>query len=201
MTETCPRCGYESPSMSGLGVHWSKIGHEGTPSWKQQTCDWCSEDFEKCNSQITEDGSYCSEECYGKHLSKNNTGENNGHYKGGQQVFICDQCSKQFKEYPANRIENATLCGLECFSDWKRTHGESFYYGSNWEERRKQVIERDDGMCTFEGCNKTKCEDGRDLHVHHIEPFVHFDKEEEANRLENLRTLCAVHHREVEINQ
>lgn len=201
MTEACPKegCEHESPGMSGLGVHWA-LAHEEIPPWKRQTCDWCGEDFEKCDSQMTEEGSYCSEDCYGKHLSEKITGEENPHYKGGRQTFICDQCGESFKKYPADRRNGHVFCEYSCFEKWETIHGESRNYGPDWEEIRQKVIERDDRTCTFESCGKTECEDGRGLHVHHIEPFVNFDKVEEANRLENLRTLCAKHHREVEIN-
>jgi hypothetical protein len=199
----CPKseCDYEGKSRIAVGTHWSKINHEGTPPWKQQTCDWCGDTFEKCDSQMTEAGSYCSEDCYGKHISENIKGENHPTWNGGKESFTCDQCGEQFKEYPANRVQGHTFCEYACFREWETIHGESRNYGPNWKKIRQKVIKRDEGTCTFENCDKTECEDGRGLHVHHIKPFVLFDKGEEANRLKNLRVLCAKHHREVEVEE
>lgn len=198
--KTCPKdgCGYESPNRMGLGVHWSKIGHEGLPPWKTQTCDWCDTEFARCDSQMTEDGSFCSEECYASAL-EGRTKEDHSSWKENVEV-ICDECGTPFSVRPsrADRYPH-TFCNYDCFASWETDHGESRNYGPNWQEIRQKVIDRDGNICTYDGCNRTECTDGRSLHVHHILPFVQFDNRQKANQMDNLRTLCDEHHRAVEV--
>jgi 5-methylcytosine-specific restriction endonuclease McrA len=65
-------------------------------------------------------------------------------------------------------------------------------YGSNWSEQREKALERDGWECR--DCGTTNEEhldrDGQGLHVHHLTKRRKFDDYEEANRLENLVTLC-----------
>ncbi|NLV02937.1 HNH endonuclease [Haloferax alexandrinus] len=76
---------------------------------------------------------------------------------------------------------------------------------TRWHRQRQRVLERDDYRCQTPGCDVDQSEhharfDG-DLHIHHIKPrreFVDADGQydaELANALDNLITLCAVHHR------
>ena len=67
-------------------------------------------------------------------------------------------------------------------------------YGSNWNAQKKLVRERDKHTCQHCGTP----EDGRAHDVHHKIPFRAFDSYEEANRLENLITLCPNCHRRAE---
>ncbi|WP_336000202.1 homing endonuclease associated repeat-containing protein [Halorientalis halophila] len=80
----------------------------------------------------------------------------------------------------------------------------TFYYGSNWEEERKQRLELDDFICQMPGCEMTRDlhldRFGRDLNVHHIIPAPTFGEGEDVdfdkmNRIDNLVTLCIPHHR------
>lgn len=66
---------------------------------------------------------------------------------------------------------------------WKG--GYEGYYGKSWHQNRKKAIERDDGECVICGADDR-------IEVHHITPFRKFglENEKEANRLENLLTLC-----------
>ncbi len=72
-------------------------------------------------------------------------------------------------------------------------------YGPNWEEQRRRALERDGHRCRRCGAAHHP---RRPLHVHHIRPFRTFgyvpgenENYREANRLENLVTLCARCHR------
>jgi 5-methylcytosine-specific restriction endonuclease McrA len=65
-------------------------------------------------------------------------------------------------------------------------------YGQNWERQREKAIERDYGRCRL-------CRAKPDSpHVHHRTPYDHFDHNGEANRVENLLTLCPSCHAAVE---
>lgn len=66
------------------------------------------------------------------------------------------------------------------------------YYGSSWKRQRDRTRERDNYTC--QACFQP--EGNQAYHVHHKIPFRQFDSPDEANRLENLITLCpSCHHR------
>lgn len=69
-------------------------------------------------------------------------------------------------------------------------------YGAKWPEIRKKVRERDGFACQLCGM----MENEREHHVHHKIPFRTFMDSQEANRMENLITLCADCHQRVEQN-
>ncbi|MFZ5881617.1 MAG: Zn-binding domain-containing protein, partial [Chloroflexota bacterium] len=69
-------------------------------------------------------------------------------------------------------------------------------YGPGWAKIRERVRARDGFKCQVCGAP----ENGRQHDVHHKVPFKAFVSREEANRLENLTTLCSSCHRKVEAN-
>lgn len=93
----------------------------------------------------------------------------------GMWFWISDSCVEQLSE-----------TGL-----WNSSPND---YGSRWPEIRARVRARDSFRC--QACGKP--EDGKAHDVHHIQPFRSFRSLEEANRLENLVTLCQSCHRRAE---
>lgn len=90
--------------------------------------------------------------------------------------------------------------------NWKAdSKHERRYYRSNWKSQRAKALERDSYVCQTPGCDwsQTAHRDafGTGLHVHHIQPLSSFEDRdddvefEQANRLENLITVCVQHHR------
>ncbi len=69
-------------------------------------------------------------------------------------------------------------------------------YGSDWARIRDRVRARDKYQCQVCGTIETD----RQHDVHHKTPFRAFTSIEEANRIENLTTLCKTCHRKVEQN-
>ncbi|MCG1008230.1 HNH endonuclease [Halorubrum lacusprofundi] len=79
------------------------------------------------------------------------------------------------------------------------------YYGPNWKAQRAKALERDSYVCQTPGCDWSQTAHreafGKGLHVHHIQPLSSFEDRgddvdfEQANRLENLVTVCVQHHR------
>lgn len=69
-------------------------------------------------------------------------------------------------------------------------------YGSNWRTQRDKARERDNWECVVCGLDngEHKQRYGKGLEVHHIKPFDEFESPEEANRLENLVTVCCSCH-------
>jgi DEAD/DEAH box helicase domain-containing protein len=70
-------------------------------------------------------------------------------------------------------------------------------YGPGWNRLREAVRRRDGYRCQVCGNPETA---GRQHDVHHKVPFRAFTALEEANRMENLVTLCPACHRKVEQN-
>lgn len=75
-------------------------------------------------------------------------------------------------------------------------------YGPNWQEQRQQALERDGYRCRTCGAEEDP------LHVHHVRPFREYEYVPgrnrnylQANRLENLVTLCPSCHRRAEEGQ
>lgn len=78
--------------------------------------------------------------------------------------------------------------------------GGTIQYGPNWPEQREKRLGKDDWEC--QGCGMTNTEhekvDGQGLHVHHRTKRRKFEDYEEANRVENLVSLCRECHVEWE---
>lgn len=78
-------------------------------------------------------------------------------------------------------------------------------YGPNWEKQRQEALARDGYRCRTCGA---EARPGQGLHVHHIRPFREFgytpggnESYVQANRLNNLVTLCPACHRRAEEGQ
>jgi DEAD/DEAH box helicase domain-containing protein len=69
-------------------------------------------------------------------------------------------------------------------------------YGPDWKSIREKVRARDKFTCQVCGTVESK----RQHEVHHKVPFRAFTSREEANRLDNLTTLCPSCHKQVEAN-
>ena len=68
------------------------------------------------------------------------------------------------------------------------------YYGKNWNRKRKERLNFDDGKCQSCGAESN-------LEVHHHQPIRTFDNPEDANFLFNLITLCKTCHKNLESNR
>jgi len=81
---------------------------------------------------------------------------------------------------------------------WKG--GYEDYYGPSWYRQRRKALQRDQARCQECGVTEAKHvrQNGRGLHVHHIDPFRTFDDSRKANELENLICLCTSCHARVE---
>ena len=73
-------------------------------------------------------------------------------------------------------------------------HSDPNRYGKGWEKIRLAVRQRDGFSC--QSCGKV--ETSLEFHVHHRIPFKQFTHPEEANRSENLVTLCPICHMNAE---
>lgn len=121
------------------------------------------------------------------------------------------------------QIANSLGCAPSTVFDWLREHGietrsvgsqpgelhhrwqggDDPYYGENWHEQRRSVLQRDKFECQKCGISEEEHEQLYEmgLDVHHIVPIREFEEKEEANRLDNLVTLCRNCHNQLETEQ
>ncbi len=81
---------------------------------------------------------------------------------------------------------------------WKG--GVDEYYGDNWAEQRRKVLQRDNYECQRCGITQSEHRSQNDigLDVHHRQPIRTFQSPENANTLDNLVTLCRSCHNTIE---
>jgi DEAD/DEAH box helicase domain-containing protein len=90
-------------------------------------------------------------------------------------------------------LSEETVSGLREAGVWSNDPNN---YGPGWSQLRDRVRARDKYTCQVCGAVETN----RQHDVHHKIPFRAFTSYVEANRLENLTTLCPACHRKVEQN-
>src|SRR6266702_236826 len=133
---------------------------------------------------------FCGFPCYAEWQKINRKGQ--GSQKGHLTCFVCN---KPIARSPS-AISSRNYCGRQCLLTdlktgryagpnnpaWKGGHPS--YRGENWNQQRQEARERDSDTCQH--CGKK----ADHLPVHHLQPFCLFANYREANRLENLITLC-----------
>ncbi len=141
----------------------------------------------------------CSSYCQGVALSlKKMKGE----------YVLCHTCNKPVWKQPCHlKGDKRHYCSKECtdlgwsiyyeidFGEEKINTGRKKYYGANWLVQRRKARERDRYQC--QECGITEDQYGKELSVHHIKPFVYFETYKEANKLENLLSVCELCHRKI----
>lgn len=213
MSHDCPveDCNASYDSKKSLNGH---LGSHKKSEYKDPVpCTTCGGDIYMPPSRIErKDHYFCSDSCENEWRSENFSGKNSPVYS--QETVYCSWCGESKKE-TQSRIErnNKFFCDRDCRSSWEsenwvgedspRWSGgrESKYYGPNWTEKRKEIIERDSNSC--KRCRRTKEEQYSEfknsLVVHHITPLETFDGDyESANERDNLVTLCSVCHPKME---
>lgn len=88
--------------------------------------------------------------------------------------------------------DEATVARLRAAGAWSNDAND---YGPDWPRARAAALARDGHACRVCG---TKAASGTRLHVHHVVPFRAFASAQEANRSDNLTTLCPSCHRRAE---
>lgn len=185
------------------------------PNWdggkEKYNCNQCGETIKRNDSQVL-DKIFCSTDCQHKWRKENMTGEDHPKYEGLKTK--CAHCDKEF-EINRYELENSdkNFCSRECQGEyisenlieenhprWKGNWEEKnkyAYYGPNWEQKREEVIKRDNESCQKCGLKRPVSYEKyeSDLEVHHIKPARSFIengefKRGQANKKENLVTLC-----------
>lgn len=165
---------------------------------------------------------FCGVKCRGKWQSKNMIGANHPGYKGNYLETECSHCGKplEIENWRRDRAKKF-FCDYECMGKWQAENltgdtrynwkgGEPNCYGPGWSHLREAVRERDSHQCQYCGMtNEDHLEEfGQALHVHHMKPFKEFgyipgenENYQQANSLDNLITLCIVHHKKAEVGK
>lgn len=162
-------------------------------------CDICGSEFNVKHAK-KDTRRFCSDECHTEWRKGAYSGKNNHNYKRDIES-TCEWCGDS---YTARRYreDSTRFCSQECMVKWRSQEysGEdhprwkdngNYYRGPNWHRQREKARERDDYEC--QNCGSVK-----QLQVHHITPYESFDDYEEANRLQNLITLCTSCHHQLE---
>jgi len=158
-------------------------------------CEICGTEFDTIPSQPKKT---CSKACEKKLRSQNQKGKNNYFWRGGKDVKQCEQCGDSYRVDP-NEADGSRFCTENCHHAWMSENqvgenapnwkgGGRLYYGSDWEAKANECRKRDEFKC--QDCGTDESELPKSLHVHHIIPLRQFDDVEEANKLNNLVSLC-----------
>lgn len=110
--------------------------------------------------------------------------EYNNYNKDGKYVFCSRDCQDANIDYILRGKYHY------CYVDGKSVNNR----GKGWKKIRKTVRRRDNFTC--QECGITQDELGKELDVHHIIPYREFESSEDANKLDNLISLCpSCHHK------
>lgn len=188
-------------------VKWMKkheIEAERTYDGEEVPCSNCGDTLERAPWRIeSRDNHFCDYDCHREWQGEHTHGENNYNWVDPIEMD-CEWCGTKF-QFENKYEDERRFCSLDCANEWKSSSmlGEDhhnwtggshyWYYGSNWKDKREEVISRDT-VCRCCGHDGSE----RRLEVHHIIPIRTFEIPEEANTLDNLLLLCTFCHGRVE---
>ena len=171
------------------------------------TCLICGKKFKRTSSNIKNGrNKTCSLECRSKRHSNLMQDKKHWNWQDAKVKKTCIICGKEFKVYERKNRSHPT-CSYKCKyvlisrnmsgeNHYLWRGGWQWYRGENWLSQRKKALIRDNYQC--QECGKTQGQEleevQRELSVHHIVPFRFFNDHKEANRLENLLSLCNACH-------
>lgn len=180
------------------GKHYSKKGSRMYPDTLiQKNCQYCQQAYEVIHSRSN--SKFCSITCRAKFTSQKQ-----------QKQYIdikCNNCNIIFRKEPYN-LREYNFCSINCMHRYYEktgmfagknsgtwNGGKREYKGANWRKQRRRARARDDYTCQV--CGITEGENGIELSVHHIIPFIVLDDYRVANKLENLICVCESCHRQI----
>lgn len=198
MKKICQQCGKEffpiNERPSRPAKYCSrKCSHKAHTTRVTLICRQCNTSFERKSYMATwsqERGPFCGFQCYGKWQKINLLG-----VRRNRVNVTCYTCGQSFEKVPS-ALSKRNFCSRICFGKWRASSewtgrnnpswkgGHYDYRGENWGKQSALARKRDNNTCQH-------CQDINNiLHVHHITPFRLFDDYRNANKLDNLITLC-----------
>lgn len=194
---------------------------EDHPSWSRKTikCETCSEEFTKTKEKVERsENHFCCDDCRKEWWSgycedMDYSGSEHHNWSGGVVKVDCSYCCGVVEVHTnRNNAQENVFCSQECYGRWlsenitgenhprykEGSTGQINYRGS-WNKASEKARLRDDG-CVYCGISVEQHKDkyGFKPPVHHKKRYRDFEDPYEANKLENLVTLCCEHHRKVE---
>ena len=119
---------------------------------------------------------------------------------------FCSFCHNQIDlpDWCETQTVSLRFCSPQCRRTWAEEipsfevnlAGRPGRRGANWEIQADHARQRDGFRC--QECGVTEEELGRQLDVHHKIPYSNFKSNLEANKLENLISLCPACHAKLE---
>jgi hypothetical protein len=162
-----------------------------------KTCLNCSETYNVIKSRA--DSKFCKIKCRAEFNAKT--------IEKKQVEVCCNNCGSKFNKVPSD-IRELNFCKTSCMHEYYSNNrlfsgmnsgtwngGKKTYYGENWLSQRRKIRERDNYTC--QKCEITEEEYGQELSVHHIKPFILFNDYLEANKDDNLISVCEPCHRKI----
>lgn len=164
------------------------------------TCDECGSSYQAKPYMVgLSVNHFCGLPCYGKWQQAHRKGV------GSKKVSVpCFMCGGTIERSPSSLKEH-NFCGRFCAATWRSSGimsgpnnstwqgGHMSYRGENWNRQRIAARKRDNDTC--QRCGVI----ARGLPVHHVTPFHLFTDYRDANKIENLVTLCPKCHGKAEI--
>lgn len=135
-------------------------------------CIVCNTEKEVYNNK-NQSFKFCSRKCYFEWRNKS-----------GTTKTICKICGKE-RKFKASEIRRGqrVYCGFECYNRDRCGISTTHKRGRSWKKQREKSLKRDNYICRL--CSRTPAEV-----VHHIIPYKDFESHKEANKLNNLISLC-----------
>lgn len=168
-----------------------RISESGEREYKNTyKCELCGKEYTFWHPRYYK-RRFC-DDCLSKHKSEIYTNRIN---------TICGYCGKELEVIPSRFYSNKyCYCDSKCMAQhytqiysgensptWKG--GVNKHYKGNWLYQAKLCRERDNNCCQI--CGKTYEEnENHNMDVHHIRKYRLFEDPKEANKLENLISLC-----------
>jgi len=210
----CEQCGR---AFSSLKIYYNRNNHhfcskecyrkwykyntkkgENSPNYNTITteCDFCGKVVKKRPSEIRNNVTFCSPNCWYRYVRKNIHGEN--HFGWKQEKVACTNCDRIISRKPSAIADNV-FCSRNCYDTWRTNNpllcgennpmwngGVSFLpYGEGFSEELKQKVrERDNYHCRI--CDAS--EDDTRFNCHHI------DFSKTNHFIDNLIYLCVSCH-------
>ena len=203
----CPTCGQSNlVNERGVKLHHSKAHGESLVE-NEVNCEYCGSEVVKSDFEIERsNNNFCSLACHSKWMKSELHGEKHPLYKpDSHEIRECEYCGSEFK-HKIKKHAVGRFCSRVCKDshlstlppektpNWKGGDSqESINYGPSWKKQREKAKERDSYTCQDCGVAESEVDY---FDVHHIQPFRTFNDHINANRLNNLISLCrACHHK------
>ena len=219
VTVACDYCGEEKTVIPSIAEQQENhfCGNECKGKYRSKSDEWCGENHHRYNRVSVEcsycganmermpcrikdyENMYCNNECRTKHLRESGMREGKNNPVYNSVSLECVQCGDDFTVPVSIAEQGRKCCSKECGYEYKSEtyRGENNWnykgyakatYGDRWQEVRNEVRKRDDYECQDCGVKENALD--RELDVHHIIPLRTFDTPEQANKLDNLLSLC-----------